>query len=259
MEALEGVLDRAARQAGAGRVRAVPLASLAGLPGVATLPVVNHDIPPKPEWDDVQKLQYEREALGVYLTGHPCERYEAELAHYRRQNVEQLDSSLDGKTVRLAGILTSVEVKKSKRGVRYATLRLEDLTGGIDVWVPPQTLETLEDVLREDLPVVLDGSLEADEGTRRVMAQEVWTLAQARERLAQRLRIAVRLVGAPPSAPERLAALLQEHAGTTAVELELRKPGKFTAVLRLPHRVRVHEDLLRQLQDLFGADSVQIM
>ncbi len=259
MEALDGVLDRTARQAVVGRARAVPLAGLPGLPGVATTPVVNHDIPSKPEWDDVQKLQYEREALGVYLTGHPCERYEAELTHYRKQSVEQLDVALDGKTVRLAGILTSVDIRKSKRGVRYAMLRMEDLTGGIDVWVPPQTLETLEDVLREDLPVVLDGVLEADEGTRRVMAQEVWTLAQARERLAQRLRIAVRLVGAPPSAPERLAALFQEYAGTTVVELELRKPGKFTAVVRLPHRVRVHEDLLRQLRDLFGPDSVQVV
>lgn len=259
LEHLDAILERTGRTGPTGR-GAGQMQSMKGLPGLlreSTRPTefVMKNVE---EWDERLKLAFERETLGVYLTGHPVKRYEKELAEYRDYQIQELEEQLDGKRLKVAGIITRLSSRKSRRGARYAILWLEDLTGTIEVFVAPQVLEACQDALVEETPVVIDGQLEADEGRTRLLAQEIWSLEGARMTLARCLDLEIRLVGAPPDLPQRLKALFEAFKGPVPVRLVLRKPGRFTVRMLVPQRVRVCTELLDALADHLGGPYYQI-
>ncbi len=259
LEHLDAVLERTGRTGPTGR-GAGNMQSMRGLPGLlkeSTRPT-EFTIRDIPEWDERLKLAFERETLGVYLTGHPVERYESELEEYRDYQMAELDERLDGKRLKLAGIITRLNTRKSRRGARFAVMWLEDLTGALEVFIPPQVLDACQDAIVEETPVVIDGQLEADEGRTRLVAHEIWSLEGARTTLAKCLEIEIRLIGAPADLPERLKALFEAFPGRVPVQLNLRKPQRFTVKMAVPYRVRVCTEFLDALNEHLGGAYYRI-
>ncbi len=204
----------------------------------------------KPEWDERLKLSYEKDILGVYITGHPLERYEQEMNMYRTHTVATLKESQPGGVVRLGGILSKLNIRKSRRGHKYGQGLFEDGTGSIEVFCPPQVLEACRDDIQTEIPLVAEGVLEADEGRQRFILQEVWGLTRARNELLKGFCITVRVVGASPSLPEKLRTLFEEHPGHLRVYLKCMKPGHFTVYLRTKYAIQVTQDFLVKLEEL---------
>ena len=260
LEVLDVVLERVGRTGPTGRGGG-SRQTMQGLPGIMTAAVSVPELQMREtgEWDERLKLSFEKETLGVYLTGHPCSRYEEELRQYRESGVGDLDEPTPHRNLRLAGILTRLSMKKSRRGARYAMLHLEDLTGSIEVFVPPRVLEKSSSALVEETPAVLCGHLEAEEGRKRIIAQEIWSLEDARKRFVRRLEIDVRLVGASPDLPERLRELFGKYPGEIPVLLVLRKPRKFTARVQAGSRVRLCSEFTDALTELLGGKRWRVV
>lgn len=144
------------------------------------------------EYGNKVKLLYEKEVLGLYITGNPLAEYQAELAKFEfntgvvnmsvdEESEEQIDETveeLEGKRVRLAGILTNVKKIVTKKNQAMATAKVEDLYGSIDITVFPKAYAPVKDSLVEDAVVIVEGRLSLKEEHPKMLVDKVtpWEL-----------------------------------------------------------------------------------
>ena len=223
-----------------------------------------------PEWEEETRLQGEKETLGLYLTGHPVNRYEAELNALMGTRLNELIATPKGRGERdkriVAGLVVSVRHGKTQRG-RMASLVLDDRTGRIEVTVFSELYEQFRDLLAVDRILVIGGTLNFDEfrDAWSFRASEVQTLEQAREGGADHLflRLALGTVKRHKQGLELVRQLVEMlgscRGGRLAVHLEYRSPaaqGRF--VLGEDWRVKPTDDLIKRLRQLLGQEAVQV-
>jgi DNA polymerase-3 subunit alpha len=109
-----------------------------------------------PEWPVNQKLAFERNALGFYISGHPLEKFRWDLK--RLGALSTADVKTKGiKEVRVGGVITALKLKNTKKGDRYASFALEDWAGTIDSIVWPDTYKQIQALIVADDPVIVSG------------------------------------------------------------------------------------------------------
>jgi DNA polymerase-3 subunit alpha len=268
--AVDKAADRgqaAQRDRAAGQVSLfAALAPPAGEPTVERLPEVE-------AWTEKERLSYERETLGFYISGHPLAQYEAEMKRYASRTLAQLQSSPDGERATVVGVASTVLDRVTKMGKRMAIVTLEDLTGVLKVVCFSAGksgnggYERWEPMLKSDEPLVITGVVTVnDRGeqtpTRELKAEEVVRLGEVRAKKTR--NVAVRVV-AETLTEQRLAdlrALLGRHQGETPVALEVRvggEVGESEAVIKLPDlRVQPTDTLLHEVNRLFGAPVAEL-
>ena len=119
--------------------------------------------PPLPaiaEWDQAQRLKYERELTGFYITAHPLARYEATLKALSTATTIGLADLSDGKEVKLCGIIASVKSMITKKGDRMAYLNVEDLQGTVEVIAFPDLYKTAGELIAPERLVRITGTID---------------------------------------------------------------------------------------------------
>ena len=131
---------------------------------------------PLPEcqsWDEKERLVREKEALGLFLTGHPLAMVDAEIRQFApvtlAEWLERLDGGVDGERyrqreqdARVCGLVVDIRMRNSFRG-REAFVTLDDRSGRVDVRVAPEMLAEIEPILQKDLVWVVDGGIAYDD------------------------------------------------------------------------------------------------
>ena len=137
-------------------------------------------LPEAQPWDKSIKLAREKEALGVYLTGHPLDAYRALLKAQIRITTADLAELPDSQEVTLGVVVTSLKEKVSKRGGRLAILTVEDLAGSAEVVVFSEVYERVASLLQQpSLPLWLKGHVVQEEKGPKLVAQEIAALETA--------------------------------------------------------------------------------
>ncbi len=211
---------------------------------------------PLVEWDKGVLLGYEREMLGLYVSDHPLLGVERALSNLVDCSVAALldEDRNDGAILTIGGLVTAVQRKVTKNGASWAIVTLEDLDGGVDVMVFPQTYNAAGTLIADDAILVIKGRLDKrDDDTPRFVAMEVSSpdLSDAPSGpVVLRLPVA-RVV---PPLVEKLREVLGAHPGTTEVHLQLINGGR-TTVLRLGDALRVSPGpaLFGDLKALLGS------
>ena len=192
------------------------------------------DLPEAPDRSDKEKLQDERDLLGVYLTGHPVDRYRTLVRSFRTVSAEAF--ARDPKAhnaVRVAGILSGVRIALSKNTKRpWADLTLDDGTGTVKVLAFNDTFERHRELFVQDAPVLICGEAKTEEGRDPVVfASEVYALTDAPSVFAKSLEVRCRVDNDKRSA-EKLAQmrdLLAAHPGGFPISFTLDLPGNRVA------------------------------
>jgi DNA polymerase-3 subunit alpha len=235
-------------------------ASLLGMLGGAEpgAPRAPERLPDVADWPEGERLAYEKESLGFFITGHPLERYKAELAQWANATVGTL-GQLGEKEATIGGIVTALRLLKTKKGDRMATFVLEDLEGGVEVLVFPEAYKKAAARLADDVIVLVKGRAEAlDEGRFRLLASDVMPLETAKLSEARYVTIRVPVGSWDKTKGERLRDILGSHKGDCPVTLEMVRPGSF-AVAVAPSayfRVRPDEVLRTEVEGLLGPGSL---
>jgi DNA polymerase-3 subunit alpha len=214
-----------------------------------------------PEWSESQKLAGEKEVLGFYITGHPLERYRDVVASLTQHDSTSLEEIRHDSPITLAGILTAIRIRPSKKGDLWASGTLEDLRGTVDLLVFPQALQQVQSLLRPDAALLVRGRVRQEENARpKVVVNEVQPLEAAASRAKPEVLIRLKVGETLETLLDDLENLLASHPGESPVTFELVQPGDFTARLRArkPSGVKADAPLLGQLKTLCGQEAVSI-
>jgi len=213
-------------------------------------------LPEVTPWTETQQLAFEKESLGLYMSGHPLERFTEELKAFGAQRVAELAGSLAD--VWVGGIVSGLRPLKTKRGDRMAVFMLDDIAGGIEVVVFPETFGKHGHLVASDAMLLVRGKFEKDEESARLVATELQPISMLRERTTK--EVIIHVPGASRNTLEALAELLSRHRGDRRVslEMEIKKHGDRPLRVRadVAQRVRPSEKLVEEVEQLCGAGSV---
>ena len=139
------------------------------------------------DWDDEIRLNGEKETLGLYLTGHPIERYEAELRGIGARRIATLNPNGD-QTILVAGLVVAMRTMNTRRGGKMAFVTLDDRSGRLELAVFSETYDHYRDLLVKDRLVVVEGEVSVDDysGGIKMSTRKIFDIDHAREAFAKR-------------------------------------------------------------------------
>ncbi len=215
---------------------------------------IGFDCPEKdtPEWDDDQRLGFEKESLGFYLTSHPLQPFRRDML---RLGLSTLEEVRDAKgQVKVGVLVTSVREILTKKGDRMAFVQIEDLTGHGEVTFFPKTYASLREVLNADRALIEltatadlkedENSFDEDEDTEDSV-KEVKLLGDSARTLLDACAESEHpvLIPYPPQCTRQediveFQTILDKHKGTSQVQIHFTLDGKY-CVMELGPRWRV--------------------
>jgi DNA polymerase III subunit alpha len=219
-----------------------------------TDPVLLGNVPDLPDWDKRTKLTFERDMLGLYVSDHPLHGLEHILLAERDTSIGDLlaeDAPRDV-TVTIAGMITNVTRKTTKRGDIWAVITVEDLEASVEVLLFPKAYELVSTVLAPDTVVRVKGRVRAEDDAVSIIGSEL-TLPDLTETTAGPVVISLPAVRCTPPVVQQLRDVLSAHPGMTEVRLRLLSQGKITTMkLDSTLSVTPSQPLMADLKALLG-------
>lgn len=213
--------------------------------------MVVEPVPPiRGEMPLMERLNREKEVLGFYVSGNPLDQYQEVLPLVSSFSLAELDSKSDEHYIRVAGMVSNLTRRMSRKGEAYARFFLEDLSGRMEVMVFPSALRTNEIQIQGEVPLIVEGFLDNREETPKISLRKALPLPQQVRELFIRINGETDRKGFQG----RLLKLLGKHPG--ALEVILLFKGGRAIALQDPYKVAPSPDLKRELQSLCGAHNV---
>ncbi|MDZ8202631.1 DNA polymerase III subunit alpha [Microbacterium sp. SSW1-59] len=216
-------------------------------------------VPERPEWTKKDKLAFERDMLGLYVSDHPLAGLEIPLAKHASISIHDLLASeelQDGDQVTVAGLLTSVQHRVAKSsGNPYGMITVEDFDGEVTVMFMGKTYTEFQSMLQADSILVVRGRVSRRDDGLNLHAQAAFAPDLGSFDPAGPLVLAVPEQRATERLVNDLADVLQRHAGDTEVTLRLHKGGT-AKIFEVPLPVTVSADLYGDLKGLLGPNCL---
>jgi DNA polymerase-3 subunit alpha len=209
-------------------------------------------------WTMKERLQKEKETLGLYLTGHPVEAYADELNSLIGRRLSDLRP--DKKLQWLGGLLVDRRTIKTKRGDQLCILTLDDRSARLEVTLFADLYAQVESSLILDSVIAIEGRVQQDDysGGLRVRAEQLMPLLELRNLKFNRLRVDFPAeLGSDQSITSLRECLQDYRGGGCAVRVKLSQE-KFEGEFELGDdwKVEPRDDLLHELRHNFGTESV---
>ena len=222
---------------------------------------LSEDLPPAEPWHESEALAGEKELLGLYMSGHPLTRYAHLLERYQLGSVQGLDALEDGTDVRIGGIVSQVTKRVTKTGKKpMAIAQVDDLDGSVEVVVFPEAFLAFGAYIQQDGAVLICGEVSKRDDRTKVIAHEIYPLADAPKHFATRLGLHVPAAGLKADRLERVKDILRLHPGPTQVTICVQFPSGEKAFVDTDHTFNVlaDEELVHILSQELGETSVYV-
>ncbi len=214
------------------------------------------------EWSEEKRLEGEKATLGLWLTGHPILRFEAELEQLVDARLGALRPT-DDRSMIVAGLIVEMRTMNTRRGGRMAFVTLDDRTGRIELAVFSDLFGEHRELLRKDTLLVVEGQVSVDEytGGFRMSATRLFDMDGARADYCRGLVIETAADATDPEFLTGLEAILSAHRSTQCpVSVRYRnQDAAATLQLGAQWRVTPNQVMIDQLRQLVGDDGVTLM
>ena len=220
-------------------------------------------VPDVEEWDKKTKLNFEREMLGLYVSDHPLSGMQSILVSLREMSIalliDRAGSMPDGQQVTIAGLITNVDRRVSKKGNPWAIVTVEDLESSIQCMFFGKVYEAAAPELAVDTVVQIRGQVEKRDETVSMRATE-FTVPTLEAQDERPLTIVLPPIALDQSHVRRLGQNLTSHPGPCEVKLALMDDKGNAKVLTFGDRFRVKRDtsLFAEIKILFGPSSLPL-
>ncbi|MCX5879121.1 MAG: DNA polymerase III subunit alpha [Deltaproteobacteria bacterium] len=215
-------------------------------------------LPNHVEWDEREKLRREKEALGFYITGHPLDRYREEVSRFTTCSIQDLTLLTDKTTVRVAGVIGELKIKRTKRGDKMAIFTLEDQSGSAEVVVFPDVFERSSALLKSDDPLLVAGTAEVDEMVAKIITQEIQSLENVRLAAIRLIELSLSGEAISKGHLEGIKDVLYRYPGQSSVVFKVETdPGKRLVIAAHPrYNVFACREMIQELETLIGQKVV---
>lgn len=228
---------------------------------VLDTPEVPLEVQEMREWDENLLLSYEKDSLGFYISGHPLDHYGKYLNKLISHKIKQINEGyrLNGE-LKVAGIVSSLKLLKTRKDERMATLVVEDMSGRIEMVVFPDYYQKYYDYLREDLLVWVKGKFIGDAENKRMQLLQIMSLTEAFQNQAKRVILRVDLKETEDSFYTELHGVLNKYQGDCPVFFELYTPDECRMLVKSIdiQGVTPSEELVLAVEGLLGEGALYI-
>ena len=220
-------------------------------------------MPDVEEYDKEMILAFEKDVLGIYLSGHPLERYRnimekmisAKTTDFQPDEESGIPKVYDGQKVIIGGMITEKTIKYTRNNKVMAFLTVEDLLGTVEIVVFPRDYEKWQSMLNEDARVFVQGRVNAeDDKPSKLILEKV----RAFEDMPQELWIQFKDKAEYAEKEQELLETLKGYAGVSAVVIYLKDVN---AMKRLPagYHARISDSLTGELRKKYGESNVKVV
>ena len=220
-------------------------------------------MPDVEEYDKEMILAFEKDVLGIYLSGHPLERYRnimekmisAKTTDFQPDEESGIPKVYDGQKVIIGGMITEKTIKYTRNNKVMAFLTVEDLLGTVEIVVFPRDYEKWQSMLNEDARVFVQGRVNAeDDKPSKLILEKV----RAFEDVPQELGIQFKDKAEYAEKEQELLETLKGYAGVSAVVIYLKDVN---AMKRLPagYHARISDSLTGELRKKYGESNVKVV
>ncbi|TAK17738.1 MAG: hypothetical protein EPO35_02495, partial [Acidobacteria bacterium] len=209
-------------------------------------------------WTETEALSYEKEALGLFMSGHPVVRYAGAIQAVGAKRLgEMTQSEADVST---AGIVTGTRQLKTKRGDRMAVFMLEDEAGKVEVVVFPEAYNRYGGLIADDALLLVRGKYERDDDTARMVASELTPLDVIRDRAIREVLVTVPATQTSKEFAKSLQAVFEKHPGDRRVSIliDTGQGDGMRVKTQTQRRVRPSDLFVSDVEALCGAGSVEL-
>jgi DNA polymerase-3 subunit alpha len=253
---VEDILDYGQRVQ---REKSDPQMGLFDMPGSG--PAINlPTLPQIDEWNEKQLLALEKEALGFYITGHPLTGHEDILEKFTNANSVVLKEKKDGDTVRIGGIIRTLKtIKTKKRGDLMAFVTLEDLHGSVEATVFSSLYVKVHDLLTDDRPILIQGQLQKDENSVKILADTIIPIDKAEETWTASVHFNLDITRTQRELLVKLKEILKSHPGSCRAYIHLLNPDKTETIVELSTSIKLRAGLplTREVNRFLGYNAVE--
>ena len=197
------------------------------------------EVPSIAEWTEQEKLTFEKETVGFYLTGHPLDDYRDDILVVTETNLSENKKWVEGHSIRVGGLIRDIKLKKTKKGDPMAIIVMEDIAGVVEVVIFPELYAKCAAILHTDTPVVLEGVVKKDERGDNIIANGIDTLEVAREKYTASARIMLQSDRVSRQNLEALKKVFYRHHGSCPVSLTLHFAGRGEVDLEISQDISI--------------------
>jgi len=210
------------------------------------------NIPDITEFSVGELLKMEKEALGLYVSGHPLSEYRESINRHATHHVANLNKIEEKTEVAIGGMLSGVKKITTKRGENMAFALLEDLTGSIELVVFPRTYLQYSSLIKIDAPVLARGTLKHSGEEMKILVNSMEPLLKMNYG-----ELYVRLDSTLPELVSKLQLVLRSFPGECPVYIYFPRDKKLARTDRR-YWVNLDTGVMKELAALLGSDSVKL-
>ncbi len=212
-------------------------------------------------WTRAELLRREYAILGIYVSGHPCEKYEREFGTLLTGPISQIAGKQDERLVICGWVFNRSVVRARKKGENNLFFELEGSKGEISAVIYSENFDRLSKHIIENEPVILIGSLSGTktDGSERLVVSDAFNLDTVRQHASAEIVLKLRQDHVTSHHFQRIRDVLEEHrVGRNAIKVEYSSNCGSNARFSLGDdwRVSINEELLDELQIVLGEDHV---
>jgi DNA polymerase III subunit alpha len=197
------------------------------------IPASIPELPDMEEWEDTFLLEMEKEALGFYISGHPLDKHQAEIARYATVNTLTLQEMTDGRMIRIGGVIKLLKTHKTKKGDLMAFCIIEDRNAGVEVVVFPKVYALVHPLLSQEQVVILEAEVQKKETSIKLLAEKIVPIEQAAEEWTNGILISVDAGRFGTDTLEQLKPLILRYPGDCPACLKICIPDKPDVLVKL--------------------------
>jgi DNA polymerase-3 subunit alpha len=223
----------------------------------------HHRLPNVAPWPELQMLAFEKQVLGFYVTSNPLSHHAETMNIYSTHNSSQLSEANRGRQIVIGGMITKIRYNLTKTGrnagSRMAVFTLEDLQGQVEVVMFPDVLNRFSDSLVQDTVVFVKGKVDYRRESPNILAIELITLEEVREKLAAKVRIRLDARDVTKEKVAMIKSICQHHKGKSPVYVAVRTDkGRVYATADRGLSVNPDLDFCRKMKQLVGEENFQL-
>jgi len=211
---------------------------------------------PSEPWSTLQQLNLEKEHVGIYLSAHPLDEFRFEIDHFCTANLADLQTidTLKGKELRVAGIVTSIEHKITKKGKPFGRMTVEDFSDNHTFTFFSQDYLNFKNFMQPGYSILLSGKIEShqfNEGELEFKVREINLLADVREKMIRSVTLSISLHSISKPLVTEIVSILNRNKGQTALRFKIYEPAEKVSIdlFSRGFRIELNREVLQFLNN----------